>query len=371
MIDKKPEINEEDLLYIQEVVNNSMSKKLKLARDENKNIKIFLADREFINRQRDELPLSSGEQNFLSLTFEFLKAKKSQSSIIVIDDPISSFDSIYKNKVVYSLMKILDNKFRIVLTHNLDLVRLISAQYQNSFNLYILNNCNEGSQNGFIKLNNKEQKILINLKELLSMFRKDIKNYIVDDEAYLISMIPFMRGYASITGDDDSYNKLTDVMHGYKINDVDLAEIYIKLFQTNLEGVIPNHYSVNVSVILSKNFDNIQIVKEMPILDKTLRHSAIYLVLRLSVEKTLVEKFKVDTTVNKQLGQIISQAFPEDGDQIQIRNRVFFTSKKTLINEFNHFEGNLSIFQPAIDITDQALGQEKSLIEGKIRELKE
>ena len=37
------------------------------------------------------------------------------------------------------------------------------------------------------------------------------------------------------------------------------------------------------------------------------------------------------------------------------RNRIRLTSKKTLINEFNHFEGNLSIFQPAIDITDQVL----------------
>ena len=36
------------------------------------------------------------------------------------------------------------------------------------------------------------------------------------------------------------------------------------------------------------------------------------------------------------------------------------TSKKTLINEFNHFEGNLSIFQPAIDITDHALGNERT-----------
>ena len=40
--------------------------------------------------------------------------------------------------------------------------------------------------------------------------------------------------------------------------------------------------------------------------------------------------------------------------------RARLTSKKTLINEFNHFEGNLSIFQPAIDITDQALGKERT-----------
>lgn len=85
-----------------------------------------------------------------------------------------------------------------------------------------------------------------------------------------------------------------------------------------------------------------------------------YLFLRLLVEKRLVEKFNLDTTQNLQLGQIISQAYPDEDDVAQIRNRIRLTSKKTLINEFNHFEGNLSIFQPAIDITDQALGKERT-----------
>ena len=46
----------------------------------------------------------SGEQNFISLAFEILKAKK-QISIVVPDDPISSFDSIYKNKIASILIK--------------------------------------------------------------------------------------------------------------------------------------------------------------------------------------------------------------------------------------------------------------------------
>lgn len=78
------------------------------------------------------------------------------------------------------------------------------------------------------------------------------------------------------------------------------------------------------------------------------------------MEKTLVEKFGIDTNQNRQLGQIISAAYPDEHDEAQVRNRIRLTSKKTLLNEFNHFEGNLSIFQPAIDITDQALGEEKS-----------
>lgn len=91
-----------------------------------------------------------------------------------------------------------------------------------------------------------------------------------------------------------------------------------------------------------------------------LRHSFTYLFLRLMVEKALVAKFGIDTDRNKQLGQIISAAYPDENDIAQIRNRIRLTSKKTLINEFNHFEGNLSIFQPAIDITDQALGKERT-----------
>lgn len=67
-----------------------------------------------------------------------------------------------------------------------------------------------------------------------------------------------------------------------------------------------------------------------------------------------------NTTRYEQLGQIISAAYPDENDVEQIRNRIRLTSKKTLINEFNHFEGNLSIFQPAIDITDQALGKERT-----------
>ena len=51
-------------------------------------------------------------------------------------------------------------------------------------------------------------------------------------------------------------------------------------------------------------------------------------------------------------------------------NRVFFTSRKTLLNEFNHFEGNMNIFQPAIDITEAALQKEVADIESKLIQLR-
>lgn len=360
LIDEKPEITEEDMLYIEEIINNSMSKKLSLERDDKKNLRITLSNNEFLGKARDELPLSTGEQNFLSLTFEFLKAKNSPCPIVIIDDPISSFDSIYKNKVVYAIVKMLQHKKRIVLTHNTDLLRLLDGQYKRSYKLYLLNNT-DGEENGFIPLNNREQEMLISLEKLLTTFREDIHEHIREMDIFLISMIPFMRGYANIINNETIKDRLTQLMHGYKTEKVDIAKAYVELFG-NKDGRIPDTYEVSVPDILSKTGDGVNILDNghYPLLDKTLRHSFTYLFLRLLVEKKLVEKFSIDISQNKQLGQIINAAYPDENDITQIRHRIRLTSKKTLINEFNHFEGNLSIFQPAIDITDQALGKERT-----------
>ena len=266
----------------------------------------------------------------------------------------------YKNKVVYAIVRILHHKKRIVLTHNTDLIRLLDGQYKHCFKLYLLNNT-DGEVNGFIPLRNREQDMLISLEKLLEAFRNDVPRNVQNFELYLISMIPFMRGYANIANKRDIFENLTQVMHGYKTESVDIAQAYIELFG-NPDGLIQAPYNVTVSDILLKSVDAVTIVDTnyFPLLNRTLKHSFQYLFLRLAVEKALVDKFNIDTTRYTQLGQIISAAFPDDNDIGQIRDRIRLTSKKTLINEFNHFEGNLSIFQPAIDITDQALSTEKA-----------
>ncbi|MDN5343784.1 MAG: hypothetical protein PWP28_2665 [Oceanotoga sp.] len=360
LLSEKPEITEEDMLYIEEIISNSMNKKLVLERGDHKNLKITLSSHEFLGKGRDELPLSTGEQNFLSLTFEFLKAKNSPCPIVVIDDPISSFDSIYKNKVSYAIVKMLHHKKRIVLTHNTDLLRLLDGQYKKCYKLYLLNNT-DGEENGFVPISYNEQEMLISLEKLLSTFRNKIFPHIQNVDLYLISMIPFMRGYANILDRVDLKEKLTQLMHGYKSERINIAQVYIELFGNEGE-FIPANYEVSVTDILSKTVDGVNILDrtKYPLLDKTLRHSFLYLYLRLLVEKKLVEKFKIDTSTHKQLGQIINAAYPDENEITQIRNRIRLTSKKTLINEFNHFEGNLSIFQPAIDITDHDLLKERS-----------
>ena len=181
-------------------------------------------------------------------------------------------------------------------------------------------------------------------------------------------MIPFMRGYATIVNNIEAKEELTQVMHGYKTSTVNIGKIYMELFgnekgelASDTGKIIPSECNVSVDDILSMTVDAKEIINnnEYPLLNHTLRHTFEYMFLRMVVEKKLVDKFSVDTTKYGQLGQIIDQAFPDNTDRESVKNRVMLTSKKTLLNEFNHFEGNMSIFQPAIDITDHVLAKEK------------
>ena len=93
------------------------------------------------------------------------------------------------------------------------------------------------------------------------------------------------------------------------------------------------------------------------------------------VEKELVEIFNLTVNDNMMLGQIINVAFrcdDEDEKYEKMREyKVFFASRKTLLNEFNHFEGNINIFQPAIDIKKEELRKEIKDIQDKLIELRD
>lgn len=114
-------------------------------------------------------------------------------------------------------------------------------------------------------------------------------------------------------------------------------------------------------------------------LAETLRQTLVYYHLRMMVENELVNIFDIDcdTKTPLMLSCIIKEAFPfskdmpSDESKYRRAMRVFFTSRKTLLNEFNHFEGNMNIFQPAIDIEPYALQREVESIKEKIEELHE
>lgn len=356
------ELVEEDLLFIQNIISESIDKELKIERTKENKISILLENEQLLNKDRNELHLSNGEQNFISLTFELLKAKNTQKEVIIIDDPISSFDSIFKNKIAYAIIRFLENKNQIILSHNVDLIRLLEHQKNNCFNLYLLNNT-DGELNGIIPVSNCEKKILLSIPEFLEILKSDIFNEIYDEKAFLISLVPFLRGYAQITLDIKSKNELTKIMHGYNSEKVNITHIYSNLIKPT--RCFKNNIEISSQDIINYNVKNAKVLKEdtnYKLLKRSLFHTLNYLFLRLSVEKNLVDLYKINTKKYDMLSKIIFKAFSDKSIKENIKHRAFFASKKTLLNEFNHFDGNMSVFFPALDITDKALENEREAI---------
>ena len=190
---------------------------------------------------------------------------------------------------------------------------------------------------------------------------------------FLMAMIPFMRGYAHICLDpDDYYGQLSNIMHGYGNGSLDVIPIYNSLFENVFDGT----EIISVTDILNINCNNLNILDKtcFPLLADTLEQTLIYYHLRMKVEKELVDIFSIQTDDMTMLNQIIQRAFrcrTTDPNFERMREfRVFFTSRKTLLNEFNHFEGNMNIFQPAIGITKSALQKEIAEIEAKLIEIR-
>lgn len=373
----QPELDNEELMYIQDVISENIDKDITIQRDDqgnDKNYKLMLGDIQLLGTERKDLHLSTGEQNFISLAFELLLARHSNKEYVVLDDPISSFDSVYKNKIAFCIVKFLEDKKQIVLTHNLDLVRLLEVQLKGCFNLYLLNN-SENGKNGFIPISEKEKGLLINMHELIKLFQcTELSALIHNRRQFLMALIPFMRGYAHISLDpNDYYGRLSSVMHGYSTESIDIIPIYYELFGVNLGGT----EMICSADVLGLDVNNLDLMDsaEYPLLAETLEQTLIYYYLRMKVEKVLVDVFHVNIRPNDPmtLNEIIQKALrcsQSDPDfEAKRELRVFFTSRKTLLNEFNHFEGNMNIFQPAIDISRSALKKEIISIENMLAEI--
>jgi len=373
----QPQLDNEELMYIQDVISENIDKDITIQRDDqgnDKNYKLMLGDIQLLGTERKDLHLSTGEQNFISLAFELLLARHSNKEYVVLDDPISSFDSVYKNKIAFCIVKFLEDKKQVVLTHNLDLVRLLEVQLKGCFNLYLLNN-SENGKNGFIPISDKEKGLLINMHELIQLFQgTELSALIHNRRQFLMALIPFMRGYAHISLDpNDYYGRLSSVMHGYSTESVDVIPIYNKLFGVTLGGT----EMISSADVLGLDVNNLDLMDstEYPLLAETLEQTLIYYYLRMKVEKVLVDVFHVSVRPNDPitLNEIIQKALrcSQNDTDFEIKRdlRVFFTSRKTLLNEFNHFEGNMNIFQPAIDISRSALKKEIDAIENKLMEV--
>lgn len=113
----------------------------------------------------------------------------------------------------------------------------------------------------------------------------------------------------------------------------------------------------------------VELVKELFELYRGLPNK--HQIVRNNSENTINDAYPLAILMLNQLIQRTLGYRMTDADIDKRREyKVFFTSRKTLLNEFNHFEGYMNIFQPAIDIEAEALQREINSIESKLQQLR-
>ena len=180
-----------------------------LITDDNKDYKLRLKHIESDERiSRGNQYLSFGEKNAFALVLFMYEALSKKSDLIILDDPISSFD---KNKK-YAIMDMLfreDNSFKgktvLMLTHDIepiiDSVKVLYKKFGNQTISYFINT-----------KNNQIQELEIKKDDLLS-FSQICKQIVGSNKDEIIKIIYLRRYYESIDDKGDEYEVLSNLLH--------------------------------------------------------------------------------------------------------------------------------------------------------------
>lgn len=157
--------------------------------------------------------LSFGEKNAFALVLFMYEVLAKNPDLIILDDPISSFDKNKKYALMHMLFrgdKCLKNKTVLLLTHDLDPVIDTVKVLKEFGNLTVANFLS--TNNGV--LSEKEIK-----KENLITFSQVCKKAISSGADEIIKLIYLRRSYELLGDNDDEYQVLSNLLHKRKKNE--------------------------------------------------------------------------------------------------------------------------------------------------------
>jgi hypothetical protein len=230
---------------------------IKLDKDEKYRMKLKHNDLDEMIGKADSY-LSFGERNAFSLILFMYETLKNNSDLIILDDPISSFD---KNKK-FAILNILfrgkgsfQDKTVLLLTHDFEPIidTLINLPHKFSKKPYVT----------FLSINNGELKeIEIEKKDIKSFMEIAIDNISKLDED--INKLVYLRRLYEINRDKtEAYNLISNIFHkrevpiikeSYDQNSSNMTKEEIKIAEREIKSMIPNFsYENIIKVVLDSN----------------------------------------------------------------------------------------------------------------------
>ncbi len=163
------------------------------------------------NIQKGDQHLSFGEKNAFALVLFMYECLSKTPDLIILDDPISSFDKNKKYAIMDMLFredskKSLKEKTVLMLTHDIepiiDTIKVLGHKFGNTTNAYFLSTINGNLQEIEIKKND--------LQSFTQICNEIVKDANIDD---IIKLIYLRRYYESIDDKTNEYQVLSNLIH--------------------------------------------------------------------------------------------------------------------------------------------------------------
>ena len=275
---------------------------------------------------------STGEVNLMVFTFTIYQFIASNKEILIVDDPLSSYDISNQYRIMFDLVQASSSgKKVIILTHNIDCINIANTRHRNIF----------------------KYRYIYKVGGILCV--RDINL----NESDSVLSISNLLAYVSTDENKDKYFKLLIEREDDLQAPENLVFHYDRSYSFEYENVnLTNEYFVSLIDNLDNNFVYNKSFEQNAI-DKIFYMTAI----RIWIEEKFYQNNPNDNSLNgKTFGEKIEYMFPKNG---QTRwkgsssvTRKYLMSKKTMINQHNHYKSQILPFNYALNITLDELKNE-------------
>lgn len=285
---------------------------------------------------------SEGELNLITLLFKLYEFRINDSEVLIIDDPLTSYDMINQYKTLFEITNsVSENKKIIVFTHNIEMINIINSQRRGTFLYQYIERYKEKLHLKNINLNESES--LLSLSSLLNL----------DNDNYLKVLIEREKN------EKGDYHKVFHYDEPFVLN----VNNFINMSNDYLADIIENFDEDNI-----KND-----VFTINTFNKIMHMCAI----RVWIEKKIYEKLLKDADLNKYISKLkgkmfsekVNELFPINKESILKKyypkvTRSFLMSKKVMLNQNEHYLSQIVPFNYAMNISiDDLIAEIKEIKE--------
>lgn len=289
-----------------------------------------------IKFKREVSTYSEGEIHLIILLFKLYEFKLNDNNILIIDDPLSSYDLINQYKTLFEIVDtVSEEKEILIFTHNIEMINIVNSQHNNLFEYYYIEKSEKKLYLQNIYIGEKES--VLSLKNILSE----------DTDGYLKLLI------AREKNENEEYHKIFHYDKSYTILDGEFMDMTNEYMVKLIEEL--NTHSITNTTFTNNTYNKIMYLCGIRVWIESKFYYAIKkdpnikLTLNELEGKTFVEK--INKLLPKDKNSLLEKEYPK-------LSREFLMSKKVMLNQNNHYQSQILPFNYALNISIDDLKDE-------------